>query len=309
VVSRDGRHIAYIAVVHSGDNLPAFLVVDKARLQIQYKGRHLGPEWIPAFAPDSSKIVFIAERSSGKSAVGFASLRTTNEALAVQWGPEFDAIDRPTWAPDSGTYAYAAARSRSEWVVMRGADVLASFRGISYVEFSPVGTLAFRASDGRKQFIVLGSEHQPAYDRTTAPTFRRDGTLIYTASDARKHLAIVGSSRIELPHSAEGVTASADGKRITYWYREERGSNRFRLVVNDVRSPDFVRVSRPSIHEETGAFAYTAQGERGFVVATRGSSSHYDGVLWDPQINADGTLTAYAALKGNELWWKIESLR
>src|SRR6185295_18636563 len=43
VVSPDGRHVAYIAVIESGNNLPAFLVVDKTRVQIQYKDRRLGP--------------------------------------------------------------------------------------------------------------------------------------------------------------------------------------------------------------------------------------------------------------------------
>ena len=37
VISPDGRHVAYIAVVESGDSSPAFLVVDEARVQIQYR--------------------------------------------------------------------------------------------------------------------------------------------------------------------------------------------------------------------------------------------------------------------------------
>ena len=263
------------------------------------------------FAPDSTKVAFLAERPSGKYAVGVASVAAaTTDALPVQWGPEFDAIDRPAWAHDSATWSYAAARSRSEWVVMKGDEVVASFVDVSYARFAPDGTLAFRGSDGRKQFIVLGAERQPAFDLVTEPTFRRDGMLVYTASDAGKHFAVVGSSRVALPHAAEGAVASADGKRLTHWYREDRGSDKSRLVVNGVSGRDFVRVSRPSIHAESGLFAYTAQDRRGFyVVTSRGGASRYDGVLWNPRINDEGTLVAFAALKGNELWWKVEALR
>ena len=253
VVSPDGRHVAYIAVVESGDNLPAFLVVDTSRLQIQDKDHLLGPDWIPVFAPDSTKLAFRGERPGGRYAIGVAAVPAEKgEALRVQWGPEFDAIDRPTWSPDSLTAVYAAARSTTEWVVMKSQEVVGSFADVSYVEFAPDGRLAFRASDGKRQFIVLGPERQPPFDLTTGPTFQRDGTLVYTASDRGKHFAIVGAARTELAHAAEGAVASADGKRITPWYREVRGSKR-RLVVNGIPGPEFVRVSKPSIHAETGS--------------------------------------------------------
>jgi hypothetical protein len=56
---------------------------------------------------------------------------------------------------------------------MKGSEVVGSFADVSYVEFAPNGTLAFRASDGGKQFIVLGSERQPPFD----------GAFVYTAQN------------------------------------------------------------------------------------------------------------------------------
>jgi WD40 repeat protein len=310
VISPDGQHLAYIAVVESGAGLPAFLVVDKARVQIQYAETTLGGQWIPVFSPDSSRVAFVAERPFRRHAIGVASVAAaTAEVLPVEWGPEFDAVDQPRWSSDSATLVYAAGRSRSEWVVIKNGNMIASAADITDVVVSPGGKVAFWASDGRKQFVGVDTERHPVFDKVGAPGFLPDGTLVYTASDRGKHFAMVGSSRVDLTHAAEGVAVSADRSRITPWFREDRGKKR-RIVIDGVPGPEFVRVSRPTIHPESGVFAYTAEDERGFfVVTSRGRSRRYDGVLWKPVINDNGTMTAYAALDLRELRWKVEPLR
>lgn len=328
VVSPDGKHLAYIAVWQTNDDLPAFLVFGKSRVQVQIKDRTLGPAWIPVFSPDSKKLAFMAERPSGKYSIGVVNVDvdTTGEELLVKWGPEFIGMDAPVWSPDSSHVAYAAPRKKDEWVVIVGTEPGASFQDATGVAFSPDRKIAFVASDGKKRFIVLGTEQRPAFDQVTAPFFQPDGTLVYAACDTGEHFLMIGQVRSELPHagkrpcgslywnpSNEGVVLSADGKRITHWYREDATGKKQRIVINGVPGPYFNRVSRPTIHAETGRYAYTAQpdgtGRKFRVVTARGFSPTYEGVQWNPRISENGATAGYVALIKNQLWWKVAPLK
>lgn len=203
-------------------------------MQIQYKDRLLNGQWIPVFAPDGTKVAFVAERPSGNHAVGVASVpAAAGEALPVQWEPEFDAVDRPVWEPDSSAPAYAAGRSKAEWVVIKRGEVVASFADITHLAFAPDGALAFWASDGRKQFVVLGSERQPAFDEATAPTFSPDGTLVYTASDAGRHFVMEGSSALD----SRGKWPDRSRLKQSPAAPTDRGGRFQRLTVNSSQSP------------------------------------------------------------------------
>jgi hypothetical protein len=310
VISPDGKHIAYIAVEEGGTYPPAFLVVDQARVQIQTYEMLLTEQWIPVFSPDSKKVAFVAERPGRKHAIGVASVESaTGDVLPVEWQPDYDAVDRPRWSPDSTTLVYAAGRKRNDWVVFKGNEILGPYQDATEVVVGPDGAVAFTASDGKKHFVVLDKTPQPGFDAVSIPSFLRDGTLVYAATERKKHFAIVGTTRTELPHPAEGVAVSAGRKRLTAWYREGDVKKQRRMVINGAPGPYFKRVSRPAIDPESGNYAYSAQNDdQFFVVTPRGAGPAYAGVQWNPRVSADGTKAAFAALHGNQLWWKVVPL-
>jgi hypothetical protein len=313
VLSPDGKQLAYLAVPPADGELPAFLVLGSTRVQIQIKDRLLGPAWIPVFSPDSRWLAFRAERRGGMYAIGVidvgAAVNSPTGDLPVTWGPDFINMDRPRWSPDSSAVAYAAARSRDEWVVVVGTESRATHRDVTGVTFRQDGTLAYVASDGAKHFIVMGSDRLPEFDTVTEPSFKADGTPVYGASDAGHHFIVVGTEKREVPHAVEGAAVSADGTRVVSWYREPAG-RRQRMVMNGVAGRDFTRISRPVLHAESGTFVYTAQDDGGFYVVTpRGVGTQSQGVLWNPPISEDGTRAGFVALVGNQLWWKVVPLR
>jgi hypothetical protein len=303
VLSPDGRHLAYIGILEEDGALPAYLVVGDVRIQMQFKDRHLGPDWYPVFSPDGRKLAFRAERPNGWYAIGILHVEAaTQEAAAAErhvvWGPDFLDMDRPAWAPDSSVVGYAGARSNSEWAVMVGADVHALWRDASGVTFSPSGEVVYKATDGVVQFVVAGGQRQASFTTVTAPTIRADGTLAYGATEGRRSYVITGTQKTAVPHAVEGAAVSADGARLMWWYRDD---NRERMHINGERGRKFTRVSSPVLHPDAGTFVYTAEDNGRFYVITPLGVHDYDGVLWLPRISPDGTKAGFVALVGNQL--------
>jgi Tol biopolymer transport system component len=319
-LSPDGRRLAFVGVPQQdvgisqpGTVLPAYLAIGAARLLIQVKGDTLSTSWTPVFSPDGAKLAFRAERPSGRFAIGVLDVATVEAdpgaiERAVVWGPEFDGIDLPKWAPDSSTVVYAAAPSRSEWVVMVGTKPSATYKDATGVAFSPSGVLAYQATDESGQFVMINGERQASFNVVTAPTFRGDGTVVYRATEGGKHYVVVGSQRREVQKPAEGASVSADGTRVMWWYREDE---RRRMVINGTQGRKFTRrVNPPVFHADAGTFAYTAQSDDGFYVVTpRGVSGRYQGVLVNPRISPDGTKVGFVAYVDDRLWWKVLPLK
>jgi hypothetical protein len=131
----------------------------------------------------------------------------------------------------------------------------------------------------------------------------------FTELQAGKHFVVMGQAKSQLPKAAEGVVASADGRRVTYWCREGERGEKQRMVVNGQAGPYFERVSRLSVDPETGAYAYTGLKRATFQVVTpRGASPAYDAALWQPRIREDGRMVGYVALIKDKLWWKVTQL-
>lgn len=311
VLSPDGRHLAYIGILEENGTLPAYLVVGEVRIRMQFKDQHLGPAWYPIFSPDGRKLAFRAERPNGRYAIGILDVEAAMQDAAaaerhVVWGPDFLDMDRPAWAPDSSVVGYAGARSNSEWAVMVGADVHALWPDAGGVTFSPSGEIVYKATDGVVQFVVVGGQRQASFTTITTPTFRADGTLAYGATDGRRNYVIAGTQKIGAPHAVEGAAVSADGARVTWWYRDDE--HRY-MVINGKRSKNFRRVSAPVLHAEAGTFVYTAQDDRRFYVVTPLGVHAYDGVLWLPRISPDGTKAGFVALVGSQLTWTVLPLQ
>lgn len=256
-LSPDGRRLAFLGVTPGDRVLPAYLVLGAARVQVQIKDQVLGPTWVPVFSPDGNKLAFRAERPSGRYAIGVLDVAAVQAEpdtaeSAVVWGPEFIDMDLPKWAPDSSAVAYAAARTSSEWVVMVGTEPRAIYKDVTGVTFSPSGVLAYQGTDESGHFVMIGDQRQASFNVVTDPTFRADGTVVYGATEAGRHYVVVGSQKREVPKPVEGAAVSADGDRVTWWFREDE---RRRMVINGVRGPRFSRrVTRPVLHAEAGTF-------------------------------------------------------
>jgi hypothetical protein len=120
----------------------------------------------------------------------------------------------------------------------------------------------------------------------------------------------MGQSRSELPYAAEVVVASADGLRLTSWYREGERGRKQRMVINGKAGPDFEHVGRLVVDPDTGTYVYTGlKGGKFQVVTPRGASQKYDAALWRPRIREDGAVAGYVALVKDKLWWKVDQLR
>lgn len=156
--------------------------------------------------------------------------------------------------------------------------------------------------------MIINGERQASFNVVTAPTFRGDGTVVYRATQGGKHYVVVGSQRREVQKPAEGASVSTDGTRVMWWYREDE---RRRMVINGTKGRKFTRrVNPPVFHADAGTFAYTAQSDDGFYVVTpRGVSSRYQGVLVDPRISPDGTKVGFVAYVDDRLWWKVLPLK
>ena len=319
-LSADGRRLAFVGVLQRdagvsqpNAELPAYLVMGAARLQIQFKDTVLAPSWAPVFSPDGAKLAFRAERPSGRYAIGVldvAAVEADASAVerAVMWGPEFAGMDLPMWTRDSSALVYAAAPSRTEWVVMVGTESSATYKDATGATFSPSGVLAYQATDESGSFVMINGERQPSFKAVTNPTFRADGTVVYGATDGGKHYVVVGSQRREVPKPVEGASVNADGTRLMWWYREDQ---RRRMVINGSQGRKFTRrVNPPVFHADAGTFAYTAQSDDGFYVVTpRGVSRRYEAVQANPRISPDGTKVGFVAYDDDRLWWKVLPLK
>ena len=187
--SPDGKHLAYKA----GDSTSWFIVVDGKR------GRGYAGVGHPVFAPDGSKVAYVAcDRCGGgprEEAAKFVVVDGRRIGAAYS-----DIADPIAFSADGRRMAFAARRGSAQLVVVDGKEER-SYAGImaESLVFSPTGRdLVYAvARDARKQVVVVsgveGREFEAIGPRGLEGSLPQAAWLLFDSDRSFRYLASLGN--------------------------------------------------------------------------------------------------------------------
>jgi hypothetical protein len=240
-------------------------------------------------------------------------------------GPDFDEVEPYSFAfsPDGTTVAYVGRIARKYFLVVN--DQVQAVEPRSAPIFSPGGRLAYAATDGHRQHVVVGAHAGPDFREVSGPFFSRDGEhLGYVASDGGKPFLVLDGRKVaELQgeysnwnfnssYSSYSGVGGIGGMVLdpacrTVAYRIREGTRECMVVGNQIRNCcDWI--STPIFSSDGRALAYKAlRSYKEFVVTNGREGPKHDWVS-DPVFSPDGGKMAYAAEDSRDFWWKVVSL-
>ena len=257
--------------------------------------------------------------------LGSLVLNTTSVSVAQQAHAQgvaesktlLDTIDLSAWnprslavSPDIRSIAYIQRTSDRKVQVVRDGKTGALFDAIKRdsLIFSPDGErLAYQATKGKQQFIIVDESVSTGYDKVLNGSFAfspNGKRYAYAAQKKNKWLAVVDGElsppyRRIVPYSLQ---FSPDGKRVAYVARTT-GSKHVMVIDGKVGSLyDNIWIG-PSLFDSTSArTAYVTQTAEAWSVVMDGQEgSHFN--LIEPNtliFSKDGQHTAYAAQAEHE---------
>ena len=195
-----------------------------------------------SFSPDSQRIAYVAGPSAGTMCmmVGDVESAVYN---GIGTSPDGNSPGRGTfWSPDSKHYAFNAARSPSQWLLVRDGVETATFDRLKAPVFSPDSQhLAWAGKRGTKAFVVRDGKEGKPYEEVLDDTlvFSPDSQqLVYCGRRAGKDYLVVDGVEVR-EHDAllrGGPVFSPDGKSLAY--AVVRGMKRF-LIVNGQEAHEY----------------------------------------------------------------------
>ena len=156
--------------------------------------------------------------------------------------------------------------------------------------------------------MVDGHVHLPSarIERDREPSLR---LAAYGAQDGRKFYIVIGTERRPVTRLADDVVFSGDGKRVSYWAIEGRGSKE-RIIVNDKAGPEFVKVGWPVFDASANVAVYWAWDKDKLVMVVGDRRiDRFEGLGRTRVFNEDGSEVGFGMLRGNELRWVVMKTR
>lgn len=269
VLSPDGRHIVSIQQHHTaGKNVR--LVSRVPDLTVAGR-REYDLILDVVYSVDRSRTAYRAGRG-GKELIVVSSFMGGDE----QEGASYDAVTHPVMSEDGLHVAYSAVREGKRLIVIDGKEIPAPFL---YERLKPVFSrdgrqyayLAFR--DG-KEFVITAGKESPPYDKVSALALSPDGSVLaFGGLRDGTWMPVINGNEGQAYDYVDSVQFTPDMKHVVF--RGTRGG-KYCMVVSDLKGN---MVQEGPLFDE----------------------------IWQPSFDTAGRL-GYAALAGNEVWWKVLSV-
>jgi len=269
----------------------------------------------PVISQDGRLIVSIQQHYEAKKSVRLVSTAQMREVHRR----EYDSISDIAYSADSLRTAYVARRRGKSFVVtssFAGGDEQegAPFDTIYGLAFSADGAhVAYGALRGGQHLHLLDSEERPAaFFYEGLPILSRDGkSVAYRAIVNGKSFIATSGRMISGYDDVSKPTLSADGSALAF-VGEKQG--KWRININGNETPDYDRVDALQFAPGDKHLAFRAKkgGLYQMVIVDLQGKVVREGPqfveIWAPSFDEDGLL-GYGALDGNEIWWKVFTLK
>lgn len=218
------------------------------------------------FSSDGAHVAYDGYRGPREQGPGQGTLYLDGERI----GPEFEGVgfDGMVFSPDGQHLCAVVQRDGKDVVLVDGVEAGTFALALDPV-FADDGRLAFRAGDGRREFVVLDGTPGPSFDRVLHLRFGADGGLLtYLALSGEKSQVVVdhepgpaldGIRSWTLPDAFEPVDyqLSSDGKHVAYVGSLEGAG---RPVVDQELGPRYEAIGPPVFIPTGVTFAAVRDG-------------------------------------------------
>ena len=312
VFSPDGRHLAYMA--KSGDKW--HLIVDTSLNEgaLNYRGN-------PFFSADSQKIVY-ADTISDNGKVRLVVSDLKFKPLHIM-----DSCGLLIVMNAGKTRIAAVAESAGKKRVVEFAIDLPDsvkrgkeFDAVESLKYGPNGiSVAYVAMRGAQKFLVLNDREEALPEGVVNgepvinPDLKGVGVIMSNKGKLYFHQGFSKNKQSEnVYEEATDLVYNFDGSLHAYTAR--KGPNFF-LVINGKEGAPFDRIVTPQFSPDGKYVVYRARktGQRFVVVADATGKivkqlKPYD-MVFQPVFTADGTSFGYGIREGQQLIWKVDSLK
>ncbi|MBI3607936.1 MAG: PD40 domain-containing protein [Nitrospirae bacterium] len=255
--------------------------------------------WID-FSPDGRRLAYSARQGTTWRVI-VDGAAVGNYELVIP----FAGVEHPAFfSPDGRRIAYAAKRGGKWLAVIDGEegpayDFIDAFGG----RFSSDGRrTVYKAQRAGKEFLIVdGIEQPPAYDHFGTTEFTADGSLAYLASRGREQWLVVGQTERPRPERSWDwglyLTFSPDGRRVAYVVPQQP---KWRVFVDGLEPRAYHRIVEPLFSPDSRHVAYAAAlGTRWRVVIDGMEGTVYDAIA---SLRFDSpTRVSYFAIDGRSI--------
>lgn len=172
----------------------------------------------------------------------------------------------PILSPDKKTVAYRAKEAKKEFIVI-GDQKGEEFDEVRDHVFSPDGsTIAYRARINKRWFMVCAEQKGAEYDKVGPPSYSPDGKKVaYGARNGKVAFIVDGNQKGPEFERVSSPVYSPEGDRLAYvGYKNEKSY----LVVGGKTVAEHRYIGDFTFAPKGGSFAYSATSKHGkwFVV-------------------------------------------
>ena len=172
---------------------------------------------LPAVSPDGSQIAFV--KGASKHSQGLWEMGASGENPRQLQTCEVCSFGTPTWSPDGQEIAYVSGTYIHDWILNPNIKLLNLKSGREETIFSTVTWNDGAASSPNGELgsvLVWTPDNRLIYSISEPPPNQNDSNPWSVPLDSRGHFAAAALRLTATPDWVAGLSASADGKRITF---------------------------------------------------------------------------------------------